>query len=322
MACTSTRAGCRPRLAAKLIGLAAGAVGRLAGQRPAQPGLRLAASTCSTGVRRGDRRLHPDRRRRCCGSACWCSLLYGGLLGLTYWGFTRTPTGFIPPQDKGYLLVNVQLPDSASLERTQKVMTQVEKIAAQAARRHAHRGHRRPVDPAERQRAQLRRDVRDARRLPPPAPHEGLTGAGDRRAAAGRAPGRDQATGWSTSSRPRRSTAWGPPAASRSWSRTAATWARRRSRTSPTGSSPTRTSRRTRSSCTGLFTSFRANTPWLYLDIDRDKAKLAGRLDRRAVQHAAGLPGLALRQRLQPLRPHLAGQRAGRRQLPQADRAT
>ena len=26
----------------------------------------------------------------------------------------------------------------------------------------------------------------------------------------------------------------------------------------------------------GLFTSFRANTPWLYLDIDRDKAKLAG----------------------------------------------
>ncbi len=36
-------------------------------------------------------------------------VLYGGLLGLTYWSFTRTPTGFIPPQDKGYLLVNVQL---------------------------------------------------------------------------------------------------------------------------------------------------------------------------------------------------------------------
>ena len=29
-------------------------------------------------------------------------------------------------------------------------------------------------------------------------------------------------------------------------------------------------------SLSGLFTSFRANTPWLYLDIDRDKAKLAG----------------------------------------------
>jgi multidrug efflux pump subunit AcrB len=55
-------------------------------------------------------------------------LLYGGLLGLTYWGFTRTPTGFIPAQDKGYLLVNVQLPDSSSLERTQQVMKHVESI--------------------------------------------------------------------------------------------------------------------------------------------------------------------------------------------------
>ena len=45
-------------------------------------------------------------------------LVYGGLLGLTYLGLTRVPTGFIPAQDKGYLLVNVQLPDSASLERT------------------------------------------------------------------------------------------------------------------------------------------------------------------------------------------------------------
>ena len=48
------------------------------------------------------------------------------------------------------------------------------------------------------------------------------------------------------------------------------------SRTSPTGSSPARRSRRIAQSLSGLFTSFRANTPWLYLDIDRDKAKLAG----------------------------------------------
>ena len=46
-------------------------------------------------------------------------LLYGGLLWLTYVGFVHTPTGFIPSQDKGYLLVNVQLPDSASVERTE-----------------------------------------------------------------------------------------------------------------------------------------------------------------------------------------------------------
>ncbi len=55
--------------------------------------------------------------------------VYGGLLYLTYVGFTVVPTGFIPSQDKGYLLVDVRLPDSASLERTQAVMAQVEKIA-------------------------------------------------------------------------------------------------------------------------------------------------------------------------------------------------
>ena len=39
------------------------------------------------------------------------------------------PTGFIPQQDKGYLLLNVQLPDSASVERTQQVMARIEKLA-------------------------------------------------------------------------------------------------------------------------------------------------------------------------------------------------
>jgi multidrug efflux pump len=59
-------------------------------------------------------------------------LLYGGLLWLTYVGFVNTPTGFIPNQDKGYLLVNVQLPDSASVERTEAVMKHVEQIAKKA----------------------------------------------------------------------------------------------------------------------------------------------------------------------------------------------
>ncbi len=56
-------------------------------------------------------------------------LLYGGVLGLTYWGFLNTPRGFIPSQDMGYLLVNIQLPDSASLERTQNVIVKMEEIA-------------------------------------------------------------------------------------------------------------------------------------------------------------------------------------------------
>ncbi len=45
-------------------------------------------------------------------------LVYGGLLALTGLGFKVVPKGFIPDQDKGYLVVNVQLPDGASLERT------------------------------------------------------------------------------------------------------------------------------------------------------------------------------------------------------------
>jgi multidrug efflux pump len=56
-------------------------------------------------------------------------LLYVGLLGLTGYGFLHVPSGFVPVQDKGYLLANIQLPDSASLERTAEVTDAVEKIA-------------------------------------------------------------------------------------------------------------------------------------------------------------------------------------------------
>ena len=45
------------------------------------------------------------------------------------YGLTRVAAGFIPIEDQGYLLVAVQLPDGASLERTQKVMEQVADIA-------------------------------------------------------------------------------------------------------------------------------------------------------------------------------------------------
>jgi multidrug efflux pump subunit AcrB len=58
-------------------------------------------------------------------------IVYGGLLALTYAGFSRAPKGFIPAQDKGYLLVNVQLPDSASVLRTQRLMHRIEEVARQ-----------------------------------------------------------------------------------------------------------------------------------------------------------------------------------------------
>jgi multidrug efflux pump len=43
---------------------------------------------------------------------------YGALLFLTWLGFDRLPKGFIPAQDKGYLVVSAQLPEGASLQRT------------------------------------------------------------------------------------------------------------------------------------------------------------------------------------------------------------
>jgi multidrug efflux pump subunit AcrB len=56
-------------------------------------------------------------------------VIYGGLLVFTAWQFIRAPTGFIPQQDKGYLILNVQLPDGASVERTQRILDRIERVA-------------------------------------------------------------------------------------------------------------------------------------------------------------------------------------------------
>ncbi len=50
------------------------------------------------------------------------------LSGASYILLRRVPTGFAPTEDQGYLLVNVQLPDAASLERTNAVVRQIEQI--------------------------------------------------------------------------------------------------------------------------------------------------------------------------------------------------
>lgn len=49
---------------------------------------------------------------------------YLGLNGLNVLAFEKVPTGFIPQQDQGYLVLYAQLPDAASLSRTQAVMKQ------------------------------------------------------------------------------------------------------------------------------------------------------------------------------------------------------
>lgn len=54
--------------------------------------------------------------------------IYLGLLMATYFGFRIVPTGFIPPQDKGYLIVNGQLPPGASLERSEQLAKPMDEI--------------------------------------------------------------------------------------------------------------------------------------------------------------------------------------------------
>ena len=55
-------------------------------------------------------------------------LLFVGLLALTGWQFTRLPTGFLPTEDQGYVMASIQLPDAASLERTQAVLDRIDGI--------------------------------------------------------------------------------------------------------------------------------------------------------------------------------------------------
>ncbi|MBX8610981.1 efflux RND transporter permease subunit [Pseudomonas cichorii] len=58
-------------------------------------------------------------------------LVYAGLMVMTWMGFSSTPTGFVPSQDKQYLVAFAQLPDAASLDRTEDVIKRMSDLALQ-----------------------------------------------------------------------------------------------------------------------------------------------------------------------------------------------
>jgi multidrug efflux pump len=66
---------------------------------------------------------------RLLGRSSIALVIYAGLLGLTALGFVKTPTGFVPQQDKLYLVSAVQLPDASSLDRTEAVIRRMGDIA-------------------------------------------------------------------------------------------------------------------------------------------------------------------------------------------------
>jgi hydrophobic/amphiphilic exporter-1 (mainly G- bacteria), HAE1 family len=57
------------------------------------------------------------------------ALIAFAIMAVAFYGLSRVPTGFLPIEDQGYLLVSVQLPDGASLERAKRALDQVSLIA-------------------------------------------------------------------------------------------------------------------------------------------------------------------------------------------------
>src|ERR1700704_5951466 len=55
-------------------------------------------------------------------------VVYVGLIALTYFQFVRTPSGFIPPLDRGYFITAISLPPGASLERTDRVVRKASEL--------------------------------------------------------------------------------------------------------------------------------------------------------------------------------------------------
>lgn len=58
-------------------------------------------------------------------------VIYFAIVAFTGWWYLRLPTGFLPTEDQGYILVVVQLPDAASQDRTREVTEKLDKIFAE-----------------------------------------------------------------------------------------------------------------------------------------------------------------------------------------------
>src|SRR6202790_4918651 len=55
-------------------------------------------------------------------------VIYAGLIGVTYFQFARTPSGFIPPLDRGYFIAAITLPPGSSLTRTDAVVRKASEL--------------------------------------------------------------------------------------------------------------------------------------------------------------------------------------------------
>ena len=59
------------------------------------------------------------------------TLVFIAVIGLAIFGLTRViPGGFLPQEDQGYLMIGINLPNAASLERTEKAVTEIQHIVS------------------------------------------------------------------------------------------------------------------------------------------------------------------------------------------------
>jgi HAE1 family hydrophobic/amphiphilic exporter-1 len=58
-------------------------------------------------------------------------LVFAGLLAVTIFWYWSRPTGLLPNEDQGYVIINIQLPDGASLERTRAVVGRMNDLLAE-----------------------------------------------------------------------------------------------------------------------------------------------------------------------------------------------
>ena len=113
------------------------------------------------------RRIHGLWRRRVkrvIGRKSLMMVVYLGLVGVAYMLFQAVPGGFVPAQDKQYLVGFAQLPDGASLDRSEERDLTHGRHRRQAARRGQQHRLPRPVDQRLHQQLQRRHHLRLARR--------------------------------------------------------------------------------------------------------------------------------------------------------------
>ena len=240
-------------------------------------------------------------------------VVYVALIGSAGWLLYTTPQGFIPAQDRGYVIISVQLPGAASLARTTEIVREIEKIALDtpgiirvaafagfsgATRTQAGNAAALfPVfeDPEERHKKGLTANAiaNELRKrlsvlqgafiivIPPPA----VPGIG---------------TGGGFTMRVQDRGGRGPEMLAAATDELVGA-----ARKAP--------------GLTQVFSPFTANTPQVFVEIDRVKAQKLGVPIQGDHRYDPDLFRLGLCQRLQPVRPHLSRHRAGRPAVPQGD---